>query len=202
MITRSNVARLAIVAGLGLSLAGCDQYAMLKARKSFKEGNGLYQAQEYERAAEAYEATLSDPAALEVAAELTVAYFYLGNSYDNLYRPSQRGEAENDAFLDKAIENYEHSVASNPRDSNAHYNLALAVSKRGEHDRAISHYRLALELAPDLVSAQTGLGDLLESVGRYDESAAHWNSVLARRPQSKRARQKLSAIEALRATGQ
>ena len=113
MITRSNVARLAIVAGLGMSLAGCGQYAMLKARKSFKEANGWYQAQEYVRAVEAYEETLSDAVALEVAAELTVAYFYLGNSYDNLYRSNRRGEPENDAFLDKAIENYELAAERN-----------------------------------------------------------------------------------------
>ena len=34
------------------------------------------------------------------------AYFFLGNSYDNLYKPARKGEAENDAFLTKAIENY------------------------------------------------------------------------------------------------
>ena len=34
------------------------------------------------------------------------AYFFLANSYDNLYKPARKGEAENDALLTKAIENY------------------------------------------------------------------------------------------------
>ena len=33
-------------------------------------------------------------------------YFYLGNSYDNLYKPSEKGKPENDALLQKAVENY------------------------------------------------------------------------------------------------
>ena len=38
--------------------------------------------------------------------ELSVAYFYLGNSYDNLFKPTRKGEPENDGYLTKAIENY------------------------------------------------------------------------------------------------
>ena len=33
-------------------------------------------------------------------------HFYLGNSYDNMYRPARKGEAANDEFLNKAVENY------------------------------------------------------------------------------------------------
>ena len=35
------------------------------------------------------------------------AYFFLGNSYDNLYKPSKKGDAENDALLTKAVNNYQ-----------------------------------------------------------------------------------------------
>lgn len=34
------------------------------------------------------------------------AYFFLGNSLDNQYKPSRKGEADNDALLNKAVENY------------------------------------------------------------------------------------------------
>ena len=37
---------------------------------------------------------------------LVHAYFFLGNSYDNQYKPARKGEADNDALLTKAIENY------------------------------------------------------------------------------------------------
>ena len=33
-------------------------------------------------------------------------YFYLGNSYDNLYKPSEKGKPENDAIMAKAVDNY------------------------------------------------------------------------------------------------
>ena len=40
----------------------------------------------------------------------TEAYFYLGNSYDNMYRPTRRGEAANDALIDNAVANYKKAV--------------------------------------------------------------------------------------------
>ena len=33
-------------------------------------------------------------------------YFYLGNSYDNMYRPARKGEPANDALMQKAVDNY------------------------------------------------------------------------------------------------
>jgi hypothetical protein len=35
------------------------------------------------------------------------AYFFLGNSYDNQYKPSKKGDAANDAMLTKAVDNYQ-----------------------------------------------------------------------------------------------
>ncbi len=93
-------ATLAILTGFALSLIACGQVGKLQGKKAFKEANTFYQQQDYKKAAERYEeAIAADP-------DLTVAYFYLGNSYDNLYKPSRRGEPANDEFLTKAIENY------------------------------------------------------------------------------------------------
>lgn len=96
-----------LVVGLvavSLTLAGCGQLNRLKAKKAFKEANVLYQQQDYKRAAGRYEEVVAnDPA-------LTAAYFFLANSYDNLYKPSRKGEAENDSFLKKAVENYKKSA--------------------------------------------------------------------------------------------
>jgi tetratricopeptide (TPR) repeat protein len=73
----------------------------LSAMKNFKAANQAYTQQEYKTAAELYEQTVqADP-------NLAPAYFYLGNSYDNQFKPSKKGEAANDEFLNKAIQNYQ-----------------------------------------------------------------------------------------------
>jgi tetratricopeptide (TPR) repeat protein len=96
----SRTVVLALVSGLGVAAAGCGQVAMIQARMALKDGHTAYQAQDYRRAVEAYERVLaSNPGE-------TQAYFYLGNSYDNQYRPTRRGEPNNDMLLDRAVENY------------------------------------------------------------------------------------------------
>jgi RNA polymerase-binding transcription factor DksA len=100
-----------IVVVMALSAAACGQVAALKAKKVAKEAHTLYQQQEYKRAAECYEEALqADP---EGMGDL---YFYLANSYDNLYKPSRQGEPENDQYLQKAVVNYKLGVdkAINP----------------------------------------------------------------------------------------
>jgi tetratricopeptide (TPR) repeat protein len=90
----------AIVAALAAAQAGCSQVGVLKARMSLRDAVKYYQRQDYKQAAEKYEEALqADPT-------LGDAYFYLGNSYDNLYKPSRKGEAANDQLLEKAVENY------------------------------------------------------------------------------------------------
>jgi tetratricopeptide (TPR) repeat protein len=91
------------VAGLGLAVTGCGQIANLQARMAFREANGLYQAQDWNAAAEKYEEVLAlnptDP-------QLLTSYFFLGNSYDNQFKPGRENDPANDAFLTMAIENY------------------------------------------------------------------------------------------------
>jgi Flp pilus assembly protein TadD len=86
-------------------LSACGQLGNLQARKAFKDANTSYQAQNYVEAAERYQQVVADPS-VDTDPNLVHAYFFLGNSYDNLYKPARKGEAENDALLTKAIENY------------------------------------------------------------------------------------------------
>ena len=84
--------------------AGCGKYSIsnIRSLKAFQDANALYKKGEYSRAALRYtDAVTLNP-------DLGFAYFFLGNSYDNLYKPGRRGEAENDANLPKAAENYRH----------------------------------------------------------------------------------------------
>ena len=72
----------------------------IKAKMAVKKANPAYTAQDYKVAAEQYEEALTnDPS-------MTDLYFFLGNSYDNLYRPAKKGDATNDSYLTKAVENY------------------------------------------------------------------------------------------------
>ena len=95
-------ASLALTATMALSVTvGCSQVGMVQAKRAFKSANTAYQAQDYAKAAELYEEAIkADP-------NLSQVYFYLGNSYDNQFKPSKRGEPANDAFLTKAVENYQ-----------------------------------------------------------------------------------------------
>lgn len=80
---------------------GCSQVGAVQAKRSFKSANAAYQQQDYKKAADLYEeAVKADP-------NLSQAYFYLGNSYDNQFKPSKRGEPANDALLEKAVAAYQ-----------------------------------------------------------------------------------------------
>ncbi|PWT81332.1 MAG: hypothetical protein C5B57_10665 [Blastocatellia bacterium] len=95
------LARTSLLVGVALAIGACTGMNQLKAKKNFKEANEAYAQQDYKKAAQLYEMALgSDPT-------LSSAFFYLGNSYDNQYKPSRKGEAENDALLEKAVKNYQ-----------------------------------------------------------------------------------------------
>jgi tetratricopeptide (TPR) repeat protein len=100
LVVKAAVA-LGVVAVSGLAVTGCAKVGQLKAMKSFKAANQAYQQQDYRKAAQLYEdAVAADP-------NLASAYFYLGNSYDQQFKPSKKGEPENDALLTKAAQNYQ-----------------------------------------------------------------------------------------------
>jgi tetratricopeptide (TPR) repeat protein len=99
----SSQAIVALIAGLSLLVSGCDQITNLRARMDFREANGLYQGQDWKAAAEKYEEVL---AANPTDPQLLTSYFFLGNSYDNQFRPGRSNDPANDALLTKAIENY------------------------------------------------------------------------------------------------
>jgi tetratricopeptide (TPR) repeat protein len=90
-----------VVAASLLAAVGCSRMGQLKAMKNFKEANAAYQQQDYKKAVDLYEQTV------QANPELSSAYFYLGNSYDNLYKPSKKGEKANDELLEKAVHNYQ-----------------------------------------------------------------------------------------------
>ena len=109
MRIRSAGAYLALVAGMSMALAGCGQLNQVRAMKAFKDGNKLYASNDFRGATVKYEeAVQADPAGElnSCGTSPGCVYFFLANSYDNLYRPARKGEPNNDALLTKAVDNY------------------------------------------------------------------------------------------------
>jgi tetratricopeptide (TPR) repeat protein len=164
-------ATLAILMGLALSLVACGQVGKLQGKKAFKEANTFYQQQEYKKAADRYEeAVVADP-------ELSVAYFYLGNSYDNLYKPSRKGEAENDAFLTKAIENYKKAAEKETDPKMRRLALEFLVSAYGpdkvnDPTQAEPIVQKMIELDPQETQNYFGLAKIYEDAGDYEKAEA------------------------------
>jgi tetratricopeptide (TPR) repeat protein len=107
----SRFALRSVVALLGITLAvaGCGRYSYgnLKAKKAFMDATGLYAKNEFRQAAAKYEEVVANPKVVENDPIVGgAAYFYLANSYDNLYKPGRKGQPENDENLKKAEKNY------------------------------------------------------------------------------------------------
>ena len=181
METQFKVSALAVVAGLSVSLVSCGQIATLQARKSFKDANNLYSRQEYQGAAEKYEEVLAaDPS-------FTSAYFYLGNSYDNLYRPSRAGMPENDANLDKAVAAYKKSseVETDPalqKLALQYLAAAFGPDKLNDPNSAEPIIRSMIDLDPSESANYFVLSKIYEDSGRYDDAEGALMNAKSARP--------------------
>ncbi len=160
-------ATLIYIVAVALSASACGQYEKLKAKKVFKEANTLYQQQDYKGASEKYEETLkADP-------DLTTAYFYLGNSYDNLFKTARRGEADNDALLTKAIDNYKVAVEREQDPKMKKLSLEYLVAAYGpdklnDPAQAEPIVLKMIELDPSESANYFVLAKIYEDSGNYD----------------------------------
>lgn len=177
----SRAAVLAVVMTTGLSLAGCGQVNQLKAKQSFKDANGLYGGQDYKKAAAKYEETLQlDP-------NLNEAYFFLGNSYDNLYKPSRKGEAENDSFLAKAVENYQKAAERAPDPKIQKLALEYLVAAYGpdklnDPTQAEPMVQKMIALDPKDAANYFALAKIYEDAGNYEQAEATLLKAKEQRP--------------------
>jgi tetratricopeptide (TPR) repeat protein len=168
-----SAAAVVTVVGLSLAASGCGRYSFsaLKAQKAWKEANDRYQAQDWPAAAERYEYALQqDPSKAE-------AYFFLANSYDNMYKPSRAGEAENDAHIQKAIENYQKAVELDPNPEMKKLALKWLVAvygadKLNDPSKAEPVVQQMIKLDPSDPENYAALSKIYEDAGRYDEAEA------------------------------
>jgi len=161
----------ALVLGVSVGTAGCGRYSLksLKAQKAYKEANDLYKASDWKGAAAKYEYVLQqDPNRTEV-------YFYLGNSYDNAYKPARAGEAQNDAYMQKAVENYKKAASEDKNPEMKKLALQYLVAAYGpeklnDPSQAEPVIQQLVQMDPNEPNAYFALSKLYEDSGRYDEA--------------------------------
>ena len=161
----------ALVIGVGVGAAGCGRYSVgsLKAQKAYKEANDLYKGSDWKEAAHKYEYVLQqDPSRSEV-------YFFLANSYDNAYKPSRKGEAENDSFMQKAIENYRRAAEQDKDPKMRQLAMQYLVAAYGpdkldDPTQAEPIVQKMIELDPGEPGNYFALAKIYEDAGRYEEA--------------------------------
>jgi len=157
-----------------MALPACSQLGNLQARKAFKDANTLYQSQNYREAAARYEEAI---AASPDSPEGITAYFFLGNSYDNLYKPARKGEKENDDYLTKAIENYKISAERETRPDIKKLALDYLVAAYGpdkldDPTQAEPLVQRMIQLDPAETTNYFALAKIYEDAGNIDEAEA------------------------------
>jgi tetratricopeptide (TPR) repeat protein len=167
-----TAAALAMTAMIGLSsTVACSKVGELKARMTFKEANESYQAKNYPRAAQLYEQTLqNNPDQAQV-------YFFLGNSYDNLYKPGLN-TPDNEANLNKAIQNYQLAAdkLTNPEDAKLkvlalQYLAAVYGSdKLDDPGKAEPVIQRLIQMDPGNPDNYVRLGTIYEDAGFYPDA--------------------------------
>jgi tetratricopeptide (TPR) repeat protein len=158
-----------------VSAAGCSQFGQIQAMRAFKSANQAYTQQNYVEAAKLYEEAIRENP------DLAQAYFFLGNSYDNQFRPSRRGEPENDALLEKAVQNYttaadKLAASGNPEDTKlAKLSLeylvaAYGADKLNDPAKAEPVVQRMIQLEPGEPSNYFALAKIYEDAGVYEEA--------------------------------
>jgi len=168
--------RASVIAGITvMATVGCGKMGQLTAMKNFKEANASYGQQDYKKAAELYEATV------KANPDLNYAYFYLGNSYDNLYKPSKKGEQANDALLESAVKNYQTAAeklstgATKAEKDLARLSLKYLVASYGadklnDPARAEPVVQRMIQLDPGEPENYFALAKIYEDAGAYENA--------------------------------
>ena len=117
-----------------------------------------------------------------------MAYFYLGNSYDNLYKPARKGEAANDANLQEAVNYYRkatETITDNPKLRKLSYEYLLNAygsEKLNDPSQAEPIVKKMIEMEPDEPTNYFALAKIYEDAGNYEEAEKMLNAARDRRP--------------------
>src|SRR3954464_6358254 len=188
-IRAASAATVVLVCGASLVTTGCGKYSWgtLTAVKSFKDGNADYARKDWKKAAEKYEEVVKHDDAIQKLPQLATAYFFLGNSYDQLYKPAKQGDATNDAYIQKAIDNYRKAPDKNQdkqwkKSSLEYLAAAYGSDKLNDPAKAEPVYKEIISLDPTEPTNYLALAKLYEDSGRYDDAEAQYNKAKEVKP--------------------
>jgi tetratricopeptide (TPR) repeat protein len=178
-----------LIAGLSLASAACGRYSIssIRSAKAFQDGLGLYQRADYVPAAEHFEE------AIRLNPAFPFSYFFLGNSYDKLYRPARKGEAENDAYLQKAVESYRRSIemlkGASEEQAPQFLNLSYQYLIAAYGSDRLNDFARAEEVAKELIASTPNepgnyqaLARLYQDQGRNEDAEAMFLKAAEVRP--------------------
>jgi tetratricopeptide (TPR) repeat protein len=176
-----------LAAAAALLSVGCSQLGVIEAQRSFKAANAAYQAQDYKKAASLYEE------ALKTNPDLNEAYFFLGNSLDNQFKPSRKGEPENDALLERAVQNYQTAADKLSQGTTEdqkklgklsleYLQAAYGVDKLNDPAKAEPIVQQMIRLEPGEPSNYFVLAKIYEDAGVYDEAERILNYAKTAKP--------------------
>jgi len=172
MRTHSGTVLLAVVLAIaGLGASSCSKIGMLKGQMAWKDANAAYAASDYKKAIEKYQEALKNNP------ELSYAYFYLGNSYDNLYKVAKKGQPENDANLQKAVENYKLATEkiTEPKLRKLSFEYLLnsyGPDKLNDPSQAEPIVQKMIEMDPSDTANYFALAKIYEDAGNYEQAEA------------------------------
>ena len=185
-----RVARLTVVV-LVLAVAGaaCGRYSIsnIRSLKAFQDANKFYMKTDYPAAIEGYKD------AIRLNPDLGFAYFFLGNSYDQMYKPTKKGDPTNDGYLVEATKQYEIAIAklagaTNPKEVECRKRAfeylinAYGADKLNDFSKAEPIARQLIESDQSDPSNHQLLGKLYEDLGRYEEAEAEYRKAVDLRP--------------------
>ena len=169
---------LLVVAVSGVA-AGCGKYSIgnIRSAKAFQDANGMYKKGDYQGAVARYEDSV------RFNPDLGFAYFFLGNSYDQLYRPAKKGDPTNDNYLKLAAQHYRTAIdklaaSTDPKEreirrSSFEYLIALYSSdKLNDFSKAEPVGKELIAVDPNNPAPYQMLARLYEDQGRFEEAEA------------------------------
>ncbi|HEY6546416.1 MAG TPA: tetratricopeptide repeat protein [Vicinamibacteria bacterium] len=181
-----RLSKLALAASALLALGATIGCGTVRARAAFKDGNKYYKEENFKKAIEEY------TRAIEFQPEFPEALFFLGSSYQALFRPGNESP-ENVERLDKAIEYFGKSLDVNQLTTDNQKKvrtntLAMLTGiysepPKQDFDKAFKYASDLLKEAPNDTKNLYALANLYEKFGKIPEAEETYRKVADLNPQ-------------------
>jgi len=160
-----------------ICFSGCDQLKIsnLKANKHFKMANRLFGEEKYKKAIAEYEA------ALKLNPDLKAAFYYLGSSYVQVYKPGDDSD-KNKEFGNKATEYLQKALELNPDNKDIIQSLGDINDKMRNFELAEKYYLEIQKFTPNDPVSYYNLAGFYSNNSRYDKAIEMYEKRIALDP--------------------